>query len=365
MVVDHQSGVPVNDGQILFNLLQQHCPDPEIKWLLEVIIFHDPTANYTLRGARYLQQKVPPHKSLFNTPENCGLPIGNLTSQFFANVYLNALDQFVKHVLKCRFYVRYVDDFILLAASEAQLKSWYHQIIHFLDTTLQLKLNPAATRLDSIFNGVDFVGFIIRPHYKLCRRRVIYNFKSRLNQFQAEFVTPDHEKLSWKYDFDALERLLATINAYLGHLKHAQTRNVVREIYQQFPFLQHYFQPGMRRVIRKYRPGKHIQSLKAQVNFFTRIFSQSIVLIEIGCYYEAFGPSAQKLHALLGYRRKAGWRNFSCASGFHRRLLPRVCQQLDKIAMNYTVIRQTGKYLTATMERLPVLQVQHLTKENS
>jgi RNA-directed DNA polymerase len=91
----------------------------------------------------------------------------------FANVYLNSLDQFVKHVLKCRFYVRYVDDFILLSTDKNELLQWQHRISQFLADHLQLAINPGAAKIDSIFNGVDFVGFVVRPFYLLCRRRVV------------------------------------------------------------------------------------------------------------------------------------------------------------------------------------------------
>ncbi|MBN2090837.1 hypothetical protein JW964_14585 [candidate division KSB1 bacterium] len=344
--------------KILFDILIRHCPDAEIRWLLEVIIFHNPTTDYEKRGPQYLQQQVPPHKSLFNVAENYGLPIGNLTSQFFANVYLNELDYFVKHVLKCLYYLRYVDDFILLAESLGELKIWYQEIIHFLDTRLELKLNHHATRLDSIFNGVDFVGYIVRPHYILCRRRVIHNLKQRLIQFQQKHVTFLLTKIIWNYEFDPLEKLLAQFNSYLGHFRHARTRKVILKIYELFPFIKHYFYPGFRRLVRKYRPKKHIQTLKAQVVFFTRLFPNALRLYQIGCYYETFGHQAQKLHELLGYQLKTNWRNFSCASGFHQRHLERVCELLEEKQVEYLVIRQTGKYLIYTMERMPYKHVE-------
>jgi RNA-directed DNA polymerase len=82
---------------------------------------------------------VPPHKQLKNAAKGCGLPIGNLSSQFFANVYLNDLDQFVKHTLKAKRYVRYVDDFVLVHHNKAQLEAWLEQIEQFLAQRLQLK----------------------------------------------------------------------------------------------------------------------------------------------------------------------------------------------------------------------------------
>ena len=82
---------------------------------------HDCTHEPELKGNPRLVDRLPAHKTLFRASPGKGLPIGNLNSQFFANVYLNALDQFVKHELKCRWYLRYCDDFVLVAGSAAQL----------------------------------------------------------------------------------------------------------------------------------------------------------------------------------------------------------------------------------------------------
>jgi len=88
--------------------------------------------------------RLPLHKRLANARPGCGIPVGNLTSQFFANVYLDALDQFVKHPLRCRHYVRYVDDFVLLADDPATLEHWRDAIALFLRDTLQLSLKQGA-----------------------------------------------------------------------------------------------------------------------------------------------------------------------------------------------------------------------------
>jgi hypothetical protein len=103
---------------------------PELRWLTETLLFHDPTTNYRFRSLRRRPgpespgYPVPPHKSLFGRANQRGLAIGNLTSQFWANVYLHELDQFVKHELGCRYYVRYVDDVILLSERAEELLAW-------------------------------------------------------------------------------------------------------------------------------------------------------------------------------------------------------------------------------------------------
>ncbi len=95
-----------------------------------------------LKGDPRLVERLPPHKTLFRAPPGKGLPIGNLNSQFFDNVYLNALDQFVKHELKCRGYLRYCDDFVLVAQTAEQLEAWKTKIEGFVAERLLLQLNP-------------------------------------------------------------------------------------------------------------------------------------------------------------------------------------------------------------------------------
>jgi len=91
------------DCRVLFQQLSRHEPDPAVRWLLSVFLFNDLTRNCRLRNAKRADfERLPPHKTLFKARPGCGLPIGNLTSQFFANVYLDPLDQFVKHQLKAR-----------------------------------------------------------------------------------------------------------------------------------------------------------------------------------------------------------------------------------------------------------------------
>ncbi len=103
------------DKEILFALLAPKIHDDDVLWLTRLLVFHDCTQDYLLKGDPELLARIPPHKTLFGAGPNQGLPIGNLNSQFFANVYLNGLDQFVKHQLQCRHYLRYCDDFVLLA----------------------------------------------------------------------------------------------------------------------------------------------------------------------------------------------------------------------------------------------------------
>ncbi|MEK6927463.1 MAG: RNA-directed DNA polymerase [Nanoarchaeota archaeon] len=99
------------------------------------------------------------------------MPLGNYTSQFFANVYLNELDYFVKHVLKIKYYIRYVDDFVILHKSQKQLETWKKQIACFLNEKLKLELHPNKSRIISLSRGIDFVGFRNFKNHRLLRTR--------------------------------------------------------------------------------------------------------------------------------------------------------------------------------------------------
>src|SRR3989338_7030655 len=180
--VDIQSFFVSIDKGVLFSFIKKRVKHPEILWLAEKIIYHDPTTNYIPRGGLKLLQSVPPHKSLFGKV-NCGLPIGNLTSQFFANVYLNELDQFIKHSLKCRHYFRYMDDLLLLHSDKNQLLNWRDEIDYFLKTKLFLTLHPRKQVLQPISRGIDFLGYIVKPDYTLSRKRIVANLKKKLHYF--------------------------------------------------------------------------------------------------------------------------------------------------------------------------------------
>lgn len=174
------------DRRILWARLAAHERDPAVRWLMQVILHHEPTEACRLRGhPRAVFAALPAHKTLFRARPGCGLPIGNLTSQFFANVYLDALDQFIKHQLKAHCYLRYCDDLVLVSADRAQLVAWEGRIAAFLAEVLHLRLN-ARRRLQPVANGIDFLGYIVRPDYLLVRRRVVGALRDRLNQAERE-----------------------------------------------------------------------------------------------------------------------------------------------------------------------------------
>jgi len=147
----------------------------ELDWLLKRVILHDPTVGAIRIGRGF--ERTPEHKSLYHTGNRTGLPIGNYTSQFFANVYLNPVDQWIKRTLGARFYLRYLDDLVLLHRDKAtlDLEAWEKRIDAFLHEELELALNPARRKLATVATGCDFLGYVVRLTHRLVRRRVVAN----------------------------------------------------------------------------------------------------------------------------------------------------------------------------------------------
>ncbi len=113
------------------------------------------------------------------------MPLGNLTSQFFANIYLNELDYFIKHELKAKYYIRYVDDFVILHSSKSQLKEWKEKINNFLKEKLKLELHSDKSKIIPISKGIDFVGFRNFYHFKLLRKRNIRKIRKEIESFHT------------------------------------------------------------------------------------------------------------------------------------------------------------------------------------
>jgi len=182
--------VAIDKPTLFDQLAARISADAEAWWrqLTHTILFHDPRADVELRGRPELLRLVPPHKSLFNAPADTGLPIGNLSSQFFANVHLDALDQFVKHQVRARRYVRYVDDFVLLHESAAWLNAALVRIGAFLPERLGARLNPRKTILQPVARGVDFVGHVIKPGHRSTRRGTVATALRRLEYLPAAEV---------------------------------------------------------------------------------------------------------------------------------------------------------------------------------
>ena len=144
-----------------------------------------------------------------HSKKNKGMPIGNLTSQFFANVYLNELDYFVKHKLKAKYYIRYMDDFVILHPSRERLESYKAEINEFLKT-IRLELHPEKSKIMPFHKGVNLLGFRVFYNYKLPKKSNIRQMSFRINNF----IGLNKKGIMDKYEI--LERIEGW-NAYAMH----------------------------------------------------------------------------------------------------------------------------------------------------
>lgn len=219
----------------------------------------DPVPTFT--GNKNLLKQIPKEKSLFSIQKGKGLPIGSLTSQFFANMYLNELDQFVKHKLKVKHYVRYVDDFVILGKNTKELTFLLKEIENFLEKELHLTIHPKKTKIQHKSKGVDFLGFVVRENYLLVRKRSIKALKRRLYFFNhlldpksfPHANPPSNFKISaWyfkkeivppvKPDLLLLNKMLSVLNSYYGIFSFANSYNLRKSIYEKhFHLLKKYF----------------------------------------------------------------------------------------------------------------------------
>jgi len=189
---------------------------PLILYLVEKTIFNDPTFHCHVKGLKSDWKGLPKDKSLFHTKKNYGLPIGNLTSQLFGNVYMNDFDHFVKGDLKIRYYGRYVDDFILIHNNKEYLKSLIESISNFLKANLKLQLHPHKIYMQHCNNGVKYLGAVIKPHRIYSANRTKGNFYSAIEAQNK--IARDH-----KPSVEEQAAFLSSMNSYLGILKHYKT----------------------------------------------------------------------------------------------------------------------------------------------
>ena len=167
------------DHDILLNIIKRKITDKSIICLIELILNN------------------------FNSKINGkGMPLGNLTSQFFANVYLNELDYFIKHKLKSKYYIRYVDDFIILHNSKEQLETWKYEINKFLRVNLDLELHSEKSKIIPILRGIDFVGFRNFYRYRLLRKRNIRKFHIKLKEFNKKYY---NKEINYDNIYDSME----------------------------------------------------------------------------------------------------------------------------------------------------------------
>ena len=149
------------------------CYD-DVKYLIHETLFNDPIIDCKFNTPPHTWRGLPKSKSLFHSPPDCGLPIGNLTSQLFSNVYLHDFDEFVKRKLKVKYYGRYVDDFYILSSETdpQYYKYLRREMDNFLKENLELNLHPRKFYQQHYSKGIPFLGVVVYPYYTTIGRRV-------------------------------------------------------------------------------------------------------------------------------------------------------------------------------------------------
>jgi RNA-directed DNA polymerase len=192
------------DHKILLGILAGYIPGKNILWLLEEII-----NSFNAKG----KTKV-------------SLPLGNLTSQLFVNIYMNKFDQFIKHNLKAKFYIRYADDFVILSENRKWLKDLILNISRFLKNELNLELHPDKIFIRTFSSGVDFLGVVNFPDHRILRtktkERMFRNLSLKHKILGESLITEDL--------FDQ------SLKSYLGILLHVNGNKIEREIKNNFDY---------------------------------------------------------------------------------------------------------------------------------
>ena len=185
-----------------------------VKYLTEVIVMLDPTKDCRVHGWQSDWDGLPHDKSLFHSPQGCGLPIGNLTSQLFSNVYLNVLDQYMKRELHCKRYGRYVDDFYVVSADRDWLLSIVPKVKAFLSEQLGLDFHDGKLKITSVWHGVEFLGAWLKPYRIYVSRNCVGRIGRKLDVLEKK------EPGKW----------YAALNSYCGLLSHWNNYNVRRKL---------------------------------------------------------------------------------------------------------------------------------------
>ncbi len=189
------------DHEILLTLIRRKIKDQNIIWLIKTILENHKT-------------QIP----------NKGMPIGNLTSQFFANVYLDRLDQFVKHELRVKNYLRYVDDFVILHSDKNLLEKWKKEINDFLIQNLELELHPEKSRIIPLKRGISLLGYRVFGKYRLIKKSNARRIWKRLYAFKK------------KYDRGEIvrEEIVQSLEGWLAYAEFANTYNFRKKVMAKF-----------------------------------------------------------------------------------------------------------------------------------
>lgn len=217
--MDIQKFFPTLDHDILKQRIRRTIKDRQVLWLCDLIIDHSNAQEWV---AQYFPEDdlfVPLHRRR-------GLPIGNLTSQFFANVYLDALDHFVKDRLRVTRYLRYVDDFCCCHDDKSVLTDLRAMIADFL-LNLRLRLNEGKSRVRQVTEGIEFLGFVVSAQAQRLNQSAVRRQRRRMKELQREYGTGT---ITW-------EEVKTSLQAWNAHVEHGTTWQLRREVFGNTSFV--------------------------------------------------------------------------------------------------------------------------------
>jgi hypothetical protein len=356
MQLDIRSFFMSIDRGVLLGILDRHIRDRRDMALAKTIVRNDCTRDFVYKGDPRLLRGIPPHKSLFHIPAGKGLPIGNLTSQFFGNVYLNALDQFVKHELKAEFYIRYVDDFIILHTDMEALLAFRERIAAFLAERLALELKPGMT-LKRVSEGSDFLGYIVRPDYMLVRARVVGNLRARLRQFRDEMTECRHAG-GERYTHihlreETIRRLRQMLASYWGHFRHANAHTLAYRLFDKYDYLKDIFVlDDEGRLCPFYEPPFEPATMQSQYGWASGQYGGYCIFFQVGRFCEFFGDQAERHGPFFGLRPQTGHRMAGIQCGFPVRNLKTFKTKAFQAGMPYVVVGERGYYPSGLKKRV-------------
>jgi retron-type reverse transcriptase len=230
----------------LKQLLATKIDDSKLLNLLDIII--DSTDSGTEHDHLF------PPDSYYHTKGPRGIPIGNLTSQLFANIYLHHADMYAKQQLKIPRYIRYMDDILIFHEDKNQLRIWQQAMTKFFYEELYLTINPHKIRVYPARLGVDFVGYIIFPHSMRLRGSSVRRFKKRYNKQLHRLLTGDISS----------EKLKASFKSWAAHAAHANTKQLTRSLKNlgnSYLFVY---------AVQKFARKKHLRGPKVQLSLFDK-----------------------------------------------------------------------------------------------
>jgi len=205
---------PSIDHAILKETLGRVIADPDVMWLVDRIL----ESGVGVLSEEY-EMVYFPGDDLFAASRPRGLPIGNLTSQFWANCYLNPFDYFVKRELRCKGYLRYVDDFLLFADDKRRLWAWRERVVDRL-ARLRLTLHEEQAHPRPVSEGIPFLGFVVYPTHRRLKRRNVVNYRRRLRRLLG----------AYRAGGVPLDRVDASIQGWINHARYGDTWGLRRAV---------------------------------------------------------------------------------------------------------------------------------------